>query len=911
MIRQILVSVLLLVLVAANTLAQANNPVSNPPQRPQARNFSASQENPAGPEVKATPGPTPAQAGSRTDPTQDPGVRKLSRRERKERIASLDQKYRDFLRDVEPIMVPTELNTFLLMESDSQRDAFIENFWSRRDTDIHSSHNNYRDTYEEMLVEAKEMFKNMSSDRARIYLSRGRPDNRIVTECSRLLQPMEIWEYGLLPGMGHRVSILFYVPRLGSSDDYKLWTPIGRGDEDLADLVSQDQMTAAMGDARTAVQNVFYQSAGASLGSFVSRIKFECKDGDAILTAIYTVQQNRLEVGRLFEPPQVKDEDINKFLRSSVLANPSAPKLTSEFAALYPGKRGSRTTVDLTVLIPTSELQVKEIEGARFYNIDVTGEILKDNKLFENFQYRFNFPAETAGEKLPVAVERYLRPATYRSRIKVTDANSGAEALVENDITVPEILEDATKKALREEGGSAIQQLQDEVERGVDRIRIVPLSSDLLTGLQHIDTIVSGDGIKSVEFYLDNHKVMVKRSPPYSLDLDFGNVPQKRAIKVLGLSEKGDVISGDEADVNTGTNPFRVRIVSPRIAPNVSGNLRVELDASVPEGKKLKQLDLFLNETKLATLFDPPFVQIIRVPKDLGIAYLRAVATLVDPAIAPTEDVVFLNSPQFAEEINVHLVELPTTVTRGNRLVNNLEENAFKVFDEGKPVKITKFEHVDNLPLSLGVAIDTSASMMPRMTEAQKAGAAFLKDTLKPGDRAFVVGFDIEPAMVQKWTNHLSDLNAGLASLRAESSTALYDAIVYSLYNFLGVRGQRALIVISDGKDTSSKFSFDQAVEYAKRSGIPIYGIGIGIRSSDIEARFKFSRFSSETGGATYYIDSVTDLSRIYNQIQTELRSQYILGFYPDPSVKAGTDWREVKVEVSDGRAKTIRGYYP
>jgi Ca-activated chloride channel family protein len=165
--------------------------------------------------------------------------------------------------------------------------------------------------------------------------------------------------------------------------------------------------------------------------------------------------------------------------------------------------------------------------------------------------------------------------------------------------------------------------------------------------------------------------------------------------------------------------------------------------------------------------------------------------------------------------------------------------------------------------------------------------------------------------MVQKWSPRLSDVNAGLSKLRAEESTALFDAIVFSLYNFLGIKGQKALIVITDGKDTASKFTFDQALEYARRAAVPIYGIGIGIRATEVDVRYKFGRFCSETGGNVYYIDSAMDLHRIYTDIQNELRSQYVLGFYPPEGVKPGGKWREVSVQVNAGRAKTIRGYYP
>jgi VWFA-related protein len=218
---------------------------------------------------------------------------------------------------------------------------------------------------------------------------------------------------------------------------------------------------------------------------------------------------------------------------------------------------------------------------------------------------------------------------------------------------------------------------------------------------------------------------------------------------------------------------------------------------------------------------------------------------------------------------------------------------------------------VRDLPLSIGMAIDSSGSMQLRMAEAQKAGAQFFEKVMRKGDKAFVVAFDVEPRLMQKWSSKTADVHAALAKVRAEDRTALYDAIVFSLYNFHGVRGQKALVVISDGKDTASSFTYEQALEYARRTGVPIYGIGIGIRSNEADVRFKLDRLCRETGGTTHYIEQARDLQRVYDDIQTELRSQYILGFYPSPDIKAGSKWREVTVEATQGKVKTVKGYFP
>src|SRR5205807_2334005 len=246
------------------------------------------------------------------------------------------------------------------------------------------------------------------------------------------------------------------------------------------------------------------------------------------------------------------------------------------------------------------QVALKDVNGTKLYSLDVTGEVLKDDQLFENYRYRFDYPADVTSDKLAVVFDRFLRPADYKARIRVRHVNSGADASIEKQLTV-------------------------------------------------------------------------------------------------ALNAKNEPITGDEINVNTGNDPFRVRIVAPRVAFKLRGKTRVEMAVAVPEGKKLDHVDLYLNQTRMASLYGPPYVQTIDVPATEGVGYLRAVANLKDDAQPPVEDLVMINTPQFMEEVNVHLVELPTTVTRNGRPVNDLAEASFKVLDGGKPAKVAKFEHVTNL----------------------------------------------------------------------------------------------------------------------------------------------------------------------------------------------------------------------
>jgi VWFA-related protein len=866
--------------------------------------------------------PKPQEQTERPD-----AIRKLSKRERRHRVEKLAPRHQEFAADVEPIMLPAELDMFLSLPDDAARDTFAEEFWRRRDHVNHTS-GVFKDAYYRRLERAKELFNDVATDRARLFLLHGPPADVVRTNCQRILQPVEIWKYPWLPGLGRDARLMFYKPR--HQADYRLWNPIG-GTVAMAELLVAPDAVAqrSLQDARA--RDALQQSS--SPYAYLNQIQLGCIEGAEITAAITQMVQARIDLLKLFEPPELNQEDVRKLLRSVIIANPTAPKLTTEASVRYPTKDGSRTDVQLMLLVPRAELSPAVAGAAEVYTIDVSGEVLRDGQLWEKYRYRFDFPAELAAEKFPIVIDRLLRPAEYVSRVKVTDANTGAEAVVEMPLVVPEIFSDETvprsASVPRSSSGvtnteeprhprnpeeltpGTIAQLKDEIVTKEPHLRIVPPSGDYVSGLQTVDTIVTGEGIKAVEFWMDGRKLAVRRTPPYSLDLDFGEVPQMRRIRAVALGEHDAPLTGDELTVNTGTDPFRVRIVSPRVAPRLTGMTRIEMDVSVPDGDELASLELYFNETRVATLYDAPFVQTIELPAKEGAAYLRAVATLKDSSVPPVEDVVIINTPSYMEELNVHLIELPTTVVVNGKPTDKLTAESFKILDEGKPVVLSKFDYVKDLPLSIGLAVDTSGSMLPRMAEAQKAGAQFFEKILRKGDKAFVVAFDKEPMMVQKWSTKLSALHAGLAKLRAEETTALYDALVYALYNFHGVRGQKALVLISDGKDTASKFTFEQALEYARRTGVPIFGIGIGIRNSDTDVRYKLDRLSRETGGNTFYIEQASELQRVYDGIQAELRSQYVLGFYPAADIKPGSKWREVTVQVSEGKVRTIKGYFP
>jgi Ca-activated chloride channel family protein len=243
------------------------------------------------------------------------------------------------------------------------------------------------------------------------------------------------------------------------------------------------------------------------------------------------------------------------------------------------------------------------------------------------------------------------------------------------------------------------------------------------------------------------------------------------------------------------------------------------------------------------------------------------------------------------------------------RPVPGLEQKDFSVTEDGVKQEVARFERVTNLPIHAAVTIDVSASMEKSLDKARTAAVQFLQGTIQPKDRAAVVTFNDHPNLTVKFTNDIPTLAGGLAGLKAERGTALYDSIIFTLYYFTGVKGQRAMLLLTDGKDEGSRFTFEDALEYARRAGVTIYAIGLG----DDAERHKLQKLSEETGGRAFFLKNVDELAGIYTTIETELRSQYLIAYQSTNTTSGGNTFRAVDLKVNKPglEAKTIRGYYP
>jgi VWFA-related protein len=275
------------------------------------------------------------------------------------------------------------------------------------------------------------------------------------------------------------------------------------------------------------------------------------------------------------------------------------------------------------------------------------------------------------------------------------------------------------------------------------------------------------------------------------------------------------------------------------------------------------------------------------------------------------EDTRFLRAPANLGEMEVDLVELYASVLDGGgHPVQGLQAADFEVREGGKPQKLSRFEQVENLPLTLGIAIDTSFSMASSLTEAQRAATGFVRHLLTPKDRCFTLAFSTRPALLMPSVDDAEAVGLSLEGLKAYGRTALYDAILGSLYYFRAQRGQRALVILTDGADTISSATWEDALGYARRSGVAIYPIGLGLKERERGPRAKLTELAEATGGRVFFIDKAEDLGSAYGQIEAELRSRYFLAYQSDrPPDKDG--FREIEVRAKKGRARVSRGAYP
>lgn len=275
------------------------------------------------------------------------------------------------------------------------------------------------------------------------------------------------------------------------------------------------------------------------------------------------------------------------------------------------------------------------------------------------------------------------------------------------------------------------------------------------------------------------------------------------------------------------------------------------------------------------------------------------------------------STPQITRRVNLKNVLFSVT-NKKRQLVTGLTKNDFEVFEDNHPQTITFFTRETDLPLRIGVLIDTSNSIRGRLDFEKQAAIDFLSAALRPsGDEAFVVGFDVEPSLLQDYTDDVGKLSAAIRELRAGGGTGLFDAIYYACKQKMIYVPEpqpylrRVLVIVSDGRDNESQHSLAEAISMAQRAEAIIFAISTNRSGIPTRGDKVLKTLAAETGGRAFFPFEASDLAASFTAITKELRSQYSLAYTPTDTAHDGT-FRRIRIKplVKGVQVHAPAGYF-
>lgn len=271
--------------------------------------------------------------------------------------------------------------------------------------------------------------------------------------------------------------------------------------------------------------------------------------------------------------------------------------------------------------------------------------------------------------------------------------------------------------------------------------------------------------------------------------------------------------------------------------------------------------------------------------------------------------------------VNVRLVNVFVNVTDAHGApVAGLTRQNFALSEDGRPQKITYFERQTDVPLSIVMAIDTSGSTRKDIPVEKAAAHDFVRALLRPSDRLDLMDFNSDVREVVPFTSNVRLIDAGLSHLDYGPATALYDAVYLASQRLQPRHGRKVLVLISDGGNTKTDVDFSQALEAARRGEVMVYSIIdlpiVADAGRDTDGEHAMIALSQETGGQYYYANA-GNLGEAFRKVSENLRTQYLLGYYPDP-VPRGPEFRRISVRLAHApkgagpyKVQNRTGYYP
>ena len=800
----------------------------------------------------------------------------------------LDGFYDRWLAGVSAWMLEPERQAFEALSDDVSREVFIRRFWQARMTSPGDGDGQNLTRWHLNFEEARHRFDSLSDERAQALLIAGKPAKvAVFAGCRNVVRPLRVWVYegwnGRHGTARDGMHLLFWLDG-GAGGNYRLWSP----EAGVAPLIFD-------GPAR-------HRSWSIEEVIDYTRDKgcFRWSPGDAVTVADALRGASGEAALRSLAVPLPADPSWLEGLTAE-LAGGADGLLPAALEIEFPGRYQTKTVLLGRVHVPTGAV-ARNAEGLLFDRFRIAGDVRQGSRLIDAFRV-VHLVAGAAPEAPGVLVldfYRRLRPGSYSLELRVEDEDGLGLLRQSRPIEVPRLEHEAPAPAGRRHGLPGLTRGEVGVLTTLPGVEILRPGSELLVGEVEVEAVTTGGPIERLEFLLDGEPAGGDDAPPWAATVDLGEEPRPQLLEALALAPDGRELARDAATLGDGRR-FAVRLVAP--LPG-SGGRQAEVEVDVPADRRLEKLELFVNRERVATLREPPYVHPLPAPDPAVTTYVRALATLDDGA--SMEDLVFVHSPNPFERVDVQLVELYTSVRdRQGRFVKGLTAEDFRVLEDGVPQQIRRFDTVANLAINVAILMDVSSSMRKKIGIATRSAQRFFEAVLSDRDQASFLTFNHDVRRVVPFTADVDDLRQGVSGFRAWGTTRLFDGIVYAAHSFGGLDGKRALVLLSDGHDVDSDFTFKQVFETVLRSGVAVYPIALGFDNQHLTA------LAEASGGSFFHIGGASYLDEIYRRIEEELRSQYLLVY--DPPATGRRELRRVEVEVlGEGlTARSIQGYYP
>lgn len=417
-------------------------------------------------------------------------------------------------------------------------------------------------------------------------------------------------------------------------------------------------------------------------------------------------------------------------------------------------------------------------------------------------------------------------------------------------------------------------------------------------------TIVPAFDDARVTVIVDGQKIVEGLRAPWHVPIDFGPVPVEHKIVITAIGADGKRVQW-QTMINKGHQTLRVKLTPVDVANRV-----FEAHVTAPDEDPVISVSVWDGGKAIASADAPPYRFIIP-PEN----FLQQIVQVTARTKSGDEVADFWSAAGDvnSESIEVRTVPLFVSVVDNNgNARDDVDKTLFKVIDNGTEGRILEIGKAFNQPISIALLLDASNSMALEMPQATRAAINFVERTLKTGDRCSVFTVRSSPRREMELTSDRTAVRKVVSSIKAAGMTALYDAIASAERELHDEKNHRAIVLLTDGGDTSSITTFDEIDRMTKAAGIPIYVIAYdsGMNEDAPQDMNRLQYLAGETGGFLITA-SAENLQAKYADIEKDLRAQYAIT-YQVTDLPHHNQWRKVHVMLKTPQltARTIRGYF-